>query len=331
MSKRSHAAASACDEDILSSGKFSDVTVKCGERTWELHRVILTSRCGFFRAALEDGRYKEAKENLVEIHEQDPAHINWVIHFIYTAKAPDDLLELLQNKKTVLGTCVDLFTAADFFNLDILCKRAADVMIEHLISQARDIQKHLRQAFKEKDNDWKALQTQETREFLGDFFSVAKRVYGMGSSSFGPLKTALLLFLKLTRCTILRPDLSGDVLFRERGLKDFAVDIFRITLSPNQMAGEIGEMRSCSYCGAERGLMMDFGKAHYMTPSPRCRECAKPVGDRNVLHKLGVPRSPKRQCAVPELIGAVGRRHGARYIIYKAEDDTETQYADLDN
>jgi hypothetical protein len=28
---------------------FSDVTVKCQDREWKLHRVILASRCDFFR------------------------------------------------------------------------------------------------------------------------------------------------------------------------------------------------------------------------------------------------------------------------------------------
>ncbi len=42
---------------LLQSGLFSDVTVKCGERTWNLHKNILCSRNIWFEKALT-GNYE---------------------------------------------------------------------------------------------------------------------------------------------------------------------------------------------------------------------------------------------------------------------------------
>lgn len=40
---------------LLESGKFSDMKVSCGDRTWNLHKAILSDRCPFFENALTGG------------------------------------------------------------------------------------------------------------------------------------------------------------------------------------------------------------------------------------------------------------------------------------
>ncbi|KAI1641163.1 hypothetical protein F4809DRAFT_636933 [Biscogniauxia mediterranea] len=44
-------------ESLMTSGRFSDVKIICGTRTWMLHRVILTTRCLWFDKAL-NGEFK---------------------------------------------------------------------------------------------------------------------------------------------------------------------------------------------------------------------------------------------------------------------------------
>ncbi|TPX16135.1 uncharacterized protein E0L32_004130 [Thyridium curvatum] len=43
--------------DALKDGRHSDVTVKCGNRKWRLHKVVLCSRSDYFKAALS-GNFK---------------------------------------------------------------------------------------------------------------------------------------------------------------------------------------------------------------------------------------------------------------------------------
>jgi hypothetical protein len=211
---------------------------------------------------------------------------------------PNDLLELLQNDKTVLDTCVDLFTIADFFTLGMLCRRAADVMTECLIRQATSIQSHIRRnAVKREDPDWKGLSTKENKEFLARFFDTAKRVYSMGPSSFGMLKNALLLFPKMTRCLILHKELFGDALFVDEGLAPFAVDILRVMFSSRPSTDELELAVKCSNCFRELDVAIEFGDFSRVDGIPRlralCRSCAKPVGDKSVMYRLGVPLPPR--------------------------------------
>lgn len=42
---------SEADTRLFESGNFADATIVCGGRTWQVHKVILSSRCKWFKAA----------------------------------------------------------------------------------------------------------------------------------------------------------------------------------------------------------------------------------------------------------------------------------------
>lgn len=44
------------DLDLLASGLFVDATITCGERTWKVHKIIV-SRCDWFKKAFA-GNFK---------------------------------------------------------------------------------------------------------------------------------------------------------------------------------------------------------------------------------------------------------------------------------
>lgn len=39
------------DVRLFETGNFADATIVCGDRTWKVHKLILSSRCKWFKAA----------------------------------------------------------------------------------------------------------------------------------------------------------------------------------------------------------------------------------------------------------------------------------------
>lgn len=39
------------DIRLFETGNFADATIVCGDRTWKVHKLILSSRCKWFKAA----------------------------------------------------------------------------------------------------------------------------------------------------------------------------------------------------------------------------------------------------------------------------------------
>ena len=107
---------------LLSDESNSDVEIKCGERKFPCHKIILSARSEVFRAMLQ-ADMEEKRSGKVEIKDYSPDVIQTLLHFIYTGsfvqencseEGREHLLELLQ--------------AADQYQLDLL-KEACEVQI----------------------------------------------------------------------------------------------------------------------------------------------------------------------------------------------------------
>ncbi|KAH8753337.1 hypothetical protein F5883DRAFT_575314 [Diaporthe sp. PMI_573] len=55
---------------IFESGNPADATFVCGDRVWKVHKIILSSRCKWFKAAFY-GNFAEAVSGEVVLEEQD--------------------------------------------------------------------------------------------------------------------------------------------------------------------------------------------------------------------------------------------------------------------
>ncbi|RYO89313.1 hypothetical protein DL766_005153 [Monosporascus sp. MC13-8B] len=191
------------DEELLKTGFFSDVKVICGHETWDLHKNILCTRSTFFKKALtETGR--------VELHEQDPTEVGWVITFIYTSEASPDLTSLLEDQNTMADTCVRLLTIGDYFGLDGLGDMVARVLYANHMAAAKKVQR---------TQD----PTRISDEFVNGFFQTAATAYACCPSSFASLRESFAKFFELSRFLVLKdqrfraqlrkiPELSHDVL-----------------------------------------------------------------------------------------------------------------------
>lgn len=52
------------------NGKYSDLTVQCGQRHWNVHRAILCSRSSFFDKAC-GGNFLEAETGIMDLSDDD--------------------------------------------------------------------------------------------------------------------------------------------------------------------------------------------------------------------------------------------------------------------
>ena len=84
---------------------FADVTIKCADQEFKVHKAVLASQSPVFRKMFEV-EMKEKTSNLVEISDIDPVVISDLLAYIYSGEAP--------NLKTLARKLLD---AADKYDL----------------------------------------------------------------------------------------------------------------------------------------------------------------------------------------------------------------------
>ncbi|KAJ4415923.1 hypothetical protein N0V82_007044 [Gnomoniopsis sp. IMI 355080] len=112
---------------LLESGDFADATVVCGDRTWKVHRAVLASRSTWFKKAL-CGSFKEAQTGVINMREQDPSHIDYVLRHIYG----EDIAASATKEKKPGVFCAHLFAVADFFDLEGLRTDSLRALVRYL-------------------------------------------------------------------------------------------------------------------------------------------------------------------------------------------------------
>ncbi|KAH8767330.1 hypothetical protein F5883DRAFT_418985 [Diaporthe sp. PMI_573] len=72
----------SADLSVFGSGLFSDCVIKCGPKSWSLHRATLCSRSVWFEKTFT-GLFTEGREAVVHIREQDPEAVELCLKYIY--------------------------------------------------------------------------------------------------------------------------------------------------------------------------------------------------------------------------------------------------------
>ncbi|KAK7713708.1 hypothetical protein SLS63_012023 [Diaporthe eres] len=141
------------DIRLLESGDLADATIVCGDRTWKVHKLILSSRNKWFKKAFfgDFAELQEAASSKIEFQEQDPDLIDAMLRFIYstgknqenktfvsesgsetlTFKTDIDIPKLQDGIDTP-ALCVRIFRLGDFFLINDLKTKATTELNAHL-------------------------------------------------------------------------------------------------------------------------------------------------------------------------------------------------------
>jgi len=102
-------------------GKNSlDVTVNCGDSSFECNKYMMTARSPVFKAMFKHDT-NENQTNVVNLNDIEPKVLEAMILYIHTGEAPN--IKVLTKK---------LFVAADFYQLDQLKISCQEVLCENL-------------------------------------------------------------------------------------------------------------------------------------------------------------------------------------------------------
>ncbi|OXU30766.1 hypothetical protein TSAR_013232 [Trichomalopsis sarcophagae] len=107
-------------EELLSSAKFSDITIVVGDEKFPAHRNILACRSPVFSGMFEH-EMLEKRKNVVAISDVEPEVMAEVLRFIYADKV-NNIKEL----------AVDLLIAADKYQLEALRLMCEEVLVKKL-------------------------------------------------------------------------------------------------------------------------------------------------------------------------------------------------------
>lgn len=123
---------------LLETANFADAVIICGQKSWNVHKIIICSRCDWFRKAL-DGNFEEARTNTVTIPESEfsSEYIACLIFYIYSGAR--DICKISDNEIPLVEKCVRLWVVADFYLFEPLQKDTLELMEGQLYSWLRKI------------------------------------------------------------------------------------------------------------------------------------------------------------------------------------------------
>ncbi|KAK8023844.1 hypothetical protein PG993_011910 [Apiospora rasikravindrae] len=160
-------------DKLLKSSDFADVKVSCGDRSWNLHKVVLCSRSPFFKKALL-GVFEEAGTSHVILRENDPDEVDGVIEYIYTGRVSQQLL-----KERNTNAYVKMFELGDFFDLPGLRQKSLQLLDDRFLTDlVKDVSRHIEMESTCEERLSDVFQCHPDK--LADFRHVVQSAYGDG-------------------------------------------------------------------------------------------------------------------------------------------------------
>ncbi|KAI0184039.1 hypothetical protein EV127DRAFT_351381 [Xylaria flabelliformis] len=69
-------------EKLYYGGEYSDFTISCGQSRYRVHKALVCPQSDFFTAAC-DGGFKETREGIVDLPDDDPWAVKMMVHYFY--------------------------------------------------------------------------------------------------------------------------------------------------------------------------------------------------------------------------------------------------------
>ncbi|KAK3503236.1 hypothetical protein B0T13DRAFT_394127 [Neurospora crassa] len=228
------------DEKLLESGLFSDVVVKCGDRTWNLHKNILCSRSIWFEKALT-GHFEEAKTGVVNIENFEPSAIDILIRYIYTGSC--DIPALSPHTKTNFVSCFEVYTVGDYFALASLTRIALDTLNAEFDAKIAPLQLHYDSGSSASDGNG------VSPDWLPELFEAIRLVYNevtlTDTSPPTPgIRATFLSFIHAARFYFLQNEHFNAFLDQ---VPSFALDVFRAMRNTGDFIAHLPDAH-CSLC-----------------------------------------------------------------------------------
>lgn len=113
---------SNCFNNIYSSGKFCDVKLKAGGRTFQFYKVLLCARSPVFCAMFENDM-KEKSSNIIKIDDVEPDTLQRMLTYLHSDVLPEGLL---------IKDAISLYEVANKYDLGSLKERCSVTLATHV-------------------------------------------------------------------------------------------------------------------------------------------------------------------------------------------------------
>ncbi|KAK3989085.1 hypothetical protein QBC44DRAFT_95300 [Cladorrhinum sp. PSN332] len=104
---------------MLETGVHADATVVCRDRVWNVHKMALMSRSGWFAQGIQASD-AAAKPEFNLSMEYTPEDVNTILHTIYSNRLPEECYNPLDTKSFNLANFVKLFNIGVLFSVEAM-------------------------------------------------------------------------------------------------------------------------------------------------------------------------------------------------------------------
>ncbi|KAL6714131.1 hypothetical protein ACLMJK_008625 [Lecanora helva] len=130
----------AANKTLLTSGKGYDLTLKCRDQTFKVHKAIICSRSDFFSACCW-GNFKEAKSKCIDLSDDDPKLLSKLLDYLYALEY--NVIDVPSSNDSnsyhpELMVHASLYIIADKYGVNGLKTIAKDSFIRTLSDEVRD-------------------------------------------------------------------------------------------------------------------------------------------------------------------------------------------------